>query len=563
MNLAPDATSTGRTQARAVPKSRAAPTQSNPRGSEACGLEADADEAGHDQRIEREEAQQPGQRGPAEGAEACEDEDTENVHGRYDGGVGHRRQGDALGAKQPGRHGDAHVVVEPDAALEDRGERGALEIQEAPAREEKARDQERRGHQHGDERPDGNALQRRGHEAVDEEGRQQDVVAEPFRLGPERLAEEARSAQGRAEADEEDDGQKRQQDRAGHGSGLRSGPQGCVGLAAWTRFHHPSRIEARDRVRVRVARMGCKPWSESPFWVLWSARPLSGVRPDRVPGYAERSAHARTRRPERSLPMTLKNKTAAVTGSTSGIGLGMARAYAAQGANIVLNGFGKPEDIEAARSGIESTFGVRAIHSNADMTKPAEIEGFVKLAEETFGSLDILVNNAGMQFVSPIEDFPVEKWDLILALNLSSAFHTMRAAIPGMKQRGWGRIINTASAHSMVASPFKSAYVAAKHGLVGLSKAAALELATHGITVNCISPGYVWTPLVESQIPDTMKARGMTEDEVINEVLLKAQPTKEFVTIDQVAALAVFLASDAASQITGANMAMDGGWTAQ
>jgi 3-hydroxybutyrate dehydrogenase len=197
------------------------------------------------------------------------------------------------------------------------------------------------------------------------------------------------------------------------------------------------------------------------------------------------------------------------------------------------------------------------------MTKPAEIEGFVKLAEETFGSLDILVNNAGMQFVSPIEDFPVEKWDLILALNLSSAFHTMRAAIPGMKQRGWGRIINTASAHSMVASPFKSAYVAAKHGLVGLSKAAALELATHGITVNCISPGYVWTPLVESQIPDTMKARGMTEDEVINEVLLKAQPTKEFVTIDQVAALAVFLASDAASQITGANMAMDGGWTAQ
>ncbi|MCJ2048046.1 3-hydroxybutyrate dehydrogenase [Methylobacterium sp. J-078] len=261
--------------------------------------------------------------------------------------------------------------------------------------------------------------------------------------------------------------------------------------------------------------------------------------------------------------MTLKNKTAAVTGSTSGIGLGMARAYAAQGANIVLNGFGKPEDIEAARSGIESTFGVKAIHSSADMTKPAEIEGFVKLAEETFGSLDILVNNAGMQFVSPIEDFPVEKWDLILALNLSSAFHTMRAAIPGMKQRGWGRIINTASAHSMVASPFKSAYVAAKHGLVGLSKAAALELATHGITVNCISPGYVWTPLVESQIPDTMKARGMTEDEVINEVLLKAQPTKEFVTIDQVAALAVFLASDAASQITGANMAMDGGWTAQ
>ncbi|WP_264050549.1 3-hydroxybutyrate dehydrogenase [Methylobacterium flocculans] len=261
--------------------------------------------------------------------------------------------------------------------------------------------------------------------------------------------------------------------------------------------------------------------------------------------------------------MTLKSKTAAVTGSTSGIGLAVARAYAAQGANVVLNGFGKPEDIEAARSGIESEFGVRAVYSGADMTKPAEIEGFIRLGEETFGSVDVLVNNAGMQFVSPIEDFPPEKWELILALNLSSAFYTMRAAIPGMKQRGWGRIINTASAHSMVASPFKSAYVAAKHGLVGLSKAAALELATFGITVNCISPGYVWTPLVESQIPDTMKARGMTEDQVINEVLLKAQPTKEFVTIDQVAALAVFLASDAASQITGANMAMDGGWTAQ
>ena len=203
------------------------------------------------------------------------------------------------------------------------------------------------------------------------------------------------------------------------------------------------------------------------------------------------------------------------------------------------------------------------VSSPADMTKPEEIAGFIALAEETFGSVDILVNNAGMQFVSPIEDFPPEKWDLILALNLSSAFYTMRAAIPGMKQRGWGRIINTASAHSLVASPFKSAYVAAKHGLVGLSKAAALEVATHGITVNCISPGYVWTPLVESQIPDTMKARGLTKEQVIEDVLLKAQPTKEFVTVDQVAALAVFLCSDGASQITGANLAMDGGWTAQ
>jgi len=261
--------------------------------------------------------------------------------------------------------------------------------------------------------------------------------------------------------------------------------------------------------------------------------------------------------------MILTSKTAVVTGSTSGIGLACARAFAKEGANIVLNGFGKPEDIEAARSGIESEFGVKAAYSPADLTKPGEIEGLIRLAEETYGSVDVLVNNAGVQHVAPIEDFPPEKWEQIVSLNLSSAFYTMRAAIPGMKRRGWGRIINTASAHSMVASPFKSAYVAAKHGLVGLSKAAALELATHGITVNCISPGYVWTPLVESQIPDTMKARGMTEDEVINEVLLKAQPTKEFVTIDQVAALAVFLTSDAASQITGANMAMDGGWTAQ
>ena len=261
--------------------------------------------------------------------------------------------------------------------------------------------------------------------------------------------------------------------------------------------------------------------------------------------------------------MILTSKTAVVTGSTSGIGLACARAFAKEGANIVLNGFGKPEDIEAARSGIESEFGVKATYSPADLTKPGEIEGLIRLAEETYGAVDVLVNNAGVQHVAPIEDFPPEKWEQIVSLNLSSAFYTMRAAIPGMKRRGWGQIINTASAHSMVASPFKSAYVAAKHGLVGLSKAAALELATHGITVNCISPGYVWTPLVESQIPDTMKARGMTEDEVINEVLLKAQPTKEFVTIDQVAAMAVFLTSDAASQITGANMAMDGGWTAQ
>ena len=212
---------------------------------------------------------------------------------------------------------------------------------------------------------------------------------------------------------------------------------------------------------------------------------------------------------------------------------------------------------------IESEFGVKAIYSPADMPKADEIEEMVRLGEKTFGSVDILVNNAGIQFVSPIEDFPVEKWDQIIAINLSSAFHAIRAAVPGMKARGWGRIINTASAHSLVASPFKSAYVAAKHGIAGLTKTVALEVATHGITVNCISPGYVWTPLVERQIPDTMKARGLTKEQVINDVLLEAQPTKQFVTVDQVAALAVFLCSDAASQMTGANLSMDGGWTAK
>ncbi len=261
--------------------------------------------------------------------------------------------------------------------------------------------------------------------------------------------------------------------------------------------------------------------------------------------------------------MSLKGKAAVVTGSTSGIGLAITRGFAKEGANVVLNGFGKPEEIERTRSAIESEFGVKAAYSPADLTKSDAIGGLIALSVETFGSVDILVNNAGVQYVAPIEEFPVEKWDQIIALNLSSAFHTLRAAVPHMKAKGWGRVINTASAHSMVASPYKSAYVAAKHGIVGLTKTAALELATHGITVNCISPGYVWTPLVENQIPDTMKARGLTKEQVIEDVLLKAQPTKEFVTVDQVAALAVFLSSDSASQITGANIAMDGGWTAQ
>ena len=261
--------------------------------------------------------------------------------------------------------------------------------------------------------------------------------------------------------------------------------------------------------------------------------------------------------------MILQSKAAVVTGSTSGIGLAIARSLAKEGANILINGFGDADKIETERSGIEREFGVKVIYSPADMTKPDQIAGMIALAESTFGRLDVLVNNAGIQFVSPVEEFPIEKWDQILAINLSSAFHCIRAAVPGMKSRGWGRIISTASAHSLVASPFKSAYVAAKHGIAGLTKTVALELATHGVTVNCISPGYVWTPLVESQIPETMKARGMTKEQVINEVLLEAQPTKQFVTVEQVASLVLYLCGDAASQITGANLSIDGGWTAE
>jgi 3-hydroxybutyrate dehydrogenase len=261
--------------------------------------------------------------------------------------------------------------------------------------------------------------------------------------------------------------------------------------------------------------------------------------------------------------MTLHSKSAVVTGSTSGIGLGIARALAKEGANVLINGFGEPRDIEKERAGLEAEFGVKAVYSPADMTKPDQIAVMVQQAQETFGAIDILVNNAGIQHVSPIEEFPPEKWDQIIAINLSAAFHAIRIAVPGMRARRWGRIINTASAHSLVASPFKAAYVSAKHGLAGLTKTVALELATHGITVNCISPGYVWTPLVERQIPDTMQARGLTREQVINDVLLAAQPTKQFVTVGQVGALAAFLCSDAASQITGANLSIDGGWTAQ
>ncbi|MGE7468357.1 3-hydroxybutyrate dehydrogenase [Bosea sp. NPDC003192] len=260
--------------------------------------------------------------------------------------------------------------------------------------------------------------------------------------------------------------------------------------------------------------------------------------------------------------MFLKDRTALVTGSTSGIGLAYARALAAEGANVVINGFGDADAIEKERAGIETDFKVKARYSAANMMKPDEIAAMIAEAEKEFGAIDILVNNAGIQHVAPVDEFPIEKWDQIIAINLTSAFHTTRAALPKMKARGWGRIINTASAHAFVASPFKSAYVSAKHGIAGFTKTVALEVATHGITVNAIAPGYVWTPLVEKQIPDTMKARGLTKEQVINDVLLLAQPTKEFVTVEQVAALAVFLCTDSAKSITGTTLPMDGGWTA-
>jgi 3-hydroxybutyrate dehydrogenase len=260
---------------------------------------------------------------------------------------------------------------------------------------------------------------------------------------------------------------------------------------------------------------------------------------------------------------SLAGKTALITGSTSGIGLAYAKTLAGEGANVVINGFGDADAIETERVGLEALSGAKALYSGHDLTKAEEIEAMMAQAADAFGGVDILINNAGTQHVAPVEEFPVDKWNLIIALNLSSAFHTTRLAIPYMKSKKWGRIIQTASAHSLVASPFKSAYVTAKHGLAGFTKTVALEVATDGITANCISPGYVWTPLVENQIPDTMKARNMTRDQVMNDVLLAGQPTKEFVTVEQVAAIALFLCSDAAANITGANMSVDGGWTAQ
>ena len=254
--------------------------------------------------------------------------------------------------------------------------------------------------------------------------------------------------------------------------------------------------------------------------------------------------------------MILEGKVALVTGSTSGIGLAIARALAAEGAKVMLNGFGDPAEIDR----IKAELG--AIHDGADLSDAAQIEAMIRRCTDEVGAPDILVNNAGIQHVSPVESFPPEKWDAILAINLTAVFHTTRLSIPSMKQKKWGRIINTASAHSLVASPNKSAYVAAKHGVAGFTKTVALEAARDGVTVNCISPGYVWTTLVENQIPDTMKARNLTREQVMNDVLLAAQPTKRFVTPEEVAAFALFLCREEAGSITGANLSMDGGWTA-
>ena len=258
----------------------------------------------------------------------------------------------------------------------------------------------------------------------------------------------------------------------------------------------------------------------------------------------------------------LAGKVALVTGSTSGIGLGIARAFAAAGANIVLNGFGPPAEIEKTRQQVASDFNVQTQFSPADMTKPAAIGEMIQTTLDSLGRLDVLVNNAGIQHVAPIDQFPVEKWDAILSINLSSAFHTIRGALPTMRRNGWGRIINIASAHGLVASPFKSAYVAAKHGVIGLTKVVALETAQDNITCNAICPGYVYTPLVEAQIEGQAKAHGIPREQVIRDVLLAQQPNKRFATVDEMGAIAVFLASDAAASITGVALPAFGGWTA-
>jgi 3-hydroxybutyrate dehydrogenase len=259
----------------------------------------------------------------------------------------------------------------------------------------------------------------------------------------------------------------------------------------------------------------------------------------------------------------LKGRSAVVTGSTSGIGLGIAKALAEQGVNVMLNGFGDPKEIKNLRARLELEHNVRALHSGADMQSPPQIHTMVAEAEQIFGGVDILVNNAGIQHVAPVDEFPPDKWDAILAINLSAAFHAIRSALPGMRRRGWGRIVNIASAHGLVASPFKSAYVAAKHGLVGLTKAVALETARLGITCNAICPGYVLTPLVDQQIDDQAKVHDIPREEVIERVILERQPSKEFVKVEEVAAVALFLCGPGAGSITGAALSIDGGWVAQ
>lgn len=256
----------------------------------------------------------------------------------------------------------------------------------------------------------------------------------------------------------------------------------------------------------------------------------------------------------------VQGKVAIITGSTSGIGLGIARRFAQDGCKIMLNGFASDDVVQSLKAEIR-TLTTEVDYHGADMTKPDEIEDLVFTTQKKFGSVDILVNNAGIQYVSPIEDFPVDKWNAIIAINLSSSFHTIRAAFPIMKQQKWGRIINMGSAHSLIASPFKAAYVAAKHGLAGLAKVVALEGAEHGVTCNVICPGYVKTPLVDNQIADTAKARNMTPEQVVRDVILASQATKQFVTVEQIAALAAYLASDDAASITGTCLPIDGGWT--
>jgi len=258
----------------------------------------------------------------------------------------------------------------------------------------------------------------------------------------------------------------------------------------------------------------------------------------------------------------LQGKTAIVTGSTSGIGLGIAEAFARSGANVVLNGFGEAMQIEKTRSDLAHRSNAKIVYSPADMSKPRAIEHMVRQTADTFGGVDIMVNNAGIQHVAPIEEFPDEKWDAILSINLSSAFHATKLVLPGMRAKGWGRVINVASAHALVASPYKAAYVAAKHGVLGLTKVTALETAEDGITCNAICPGYVYTPLVEAQIGDQAKAHNIPRDQVIRDVLLANQPNKRFATVEEMAAVALFLASDAAASITGAAIPVDGGWTA-